>query len=140
MLPINIVAVLVAAAVSFIIGFLIHGPIAGKLWMRLANITPTGNEKFSDMYGQMFWNLVVNIITAYALAAMIVLTEVSEYLTGTALQNALTISFIVWAGFFATSSSIEVIWMKRPIKMWLFEAISSLIATLAMGAVLALLM
>jgi hypothetical protein len=138
MLPISIVAVLVAAVVAFIIGFLMHGPVAGKLWMRLANVVPTGNEKMSDMYGQMFWNLVVDFITAYALAAVIVLATGSQYLTGSTLHDALTISFIIWAGFLATSSSINVIWMKGSFKLWMFEAFSSLITMLAMGAVIAL--
>ena len=65
MLEINYLAVFVAAIVAFILGFLFHGPIFGKLWMRLANIVPTGKEKMSDMYGQMFWNFVVNLITAF---------------------------------------------------------------------------
>ncbi len=84
MLPINYVAVLIAAVIAFIIGFLMHGPVAGKLWMRLANVTPTGNEKMSDMYGQMFWNLVVNIVTAYALAVFIMLASTSSYMSTSA--------------------------------------------------------
>ena len=138
MLPINILAVLVAGAVAFVIGFLAHGPVSGKLWMRLAKVTPTGNEKLSDMYGQMAWNLVVDIITAYALAAVIVLATDSQYLTGSALHDALVVSFVVWAGFLATSSSINVIWMGASFKLWLFEAVSSLITMLAMGAIIAL--
>jgi hypothetical protein len=68
MLSINFVAVLVSAVVVFILGFLFHGPVSGKLWMKLANIHPTGNEKMSDMYGKMFWNMVVNIMTAFVMA------------------------------------------------------------------------
>lgn len=54
MISINFVSVFIAAIVAFILGFLFHGPISGKLWMKLANIHPTGNEKMSDMYGKMF--------------------------------------------------------------------------------------
>ena len=92
MLPINYVAVLIAAVIAFIIGFLMHGPVAGKLWMRLAKVTPTGNEKLSDMYGQMFWNLVVNIVTAYALAVLIMLASTSSYMSTSALENGLIIA------------------------------------------------
>jgi ABC-type phosphate/phosphonate transport system permease subunit len=38
---INIWGVLISAVVAFILGFLAHGPVAGKLWMKLANIVPT---------------------------------------------------------------------------------------------------
>ncbi|MDB5238441.1 MAG: hypothetical protein JWM46_711 [Candidatus Kaiserbacteria bacterium] len=138
MLPINYVAVLVAAVIAFIIGFLMHGPVAGKLWMRLADVHPTGNEKFSDMIPQMIWNIIVNIVTAYALAAVIVLTTGSQYLTGSLLHDAIAVSLIIWAGFLLTSTSINVIWMKASFKLWLFEAFSSLIVMLAMGATIAL--
>ena len=53
--------------VNFIIGFLFHGPLFGKLWMKLANIHPTGNEKLSDMIPQMVKNFLANIVCAYVI-------------------------------------------------------------------------
>lgn len=139
MISINIMAVLVAAVAAFVIGFLAHGPVAGKLWMRLANVHPTGNEKLSDMYGQMAWNLVANIVTAYALAVLILLASGSQYFgTVSVLENGLLVAFVAWAGFLVASSAIGVIWMKAPIKLWIFENVSSLIAMLVMGAIIAL--
>jgi hypothetical protein len=123
--------------VAFIIGFLAHGPVAGKLWMRLADVHPTGNEKFSDMVPQMLWNLLVNIITAYALAAVIMLATGSQYLTGSVIHDALAVAFIAWV-FIAASSTMNVIWMKASFKLWMYEAFSSLIVMLAMGATIAL--
>jgi hypothetical protein len=43
----------------------------------------------------------------------------------------------LWLGFLVTSSSIEVIWMGRTVKLWLFEAMCSLIITVTMGAIIA---
>ncbi len=137
MLPISFLAVIVAAVVAFIIGFLMHGPVAGKLWMRLANIHPTGNEKLSDMYGKMAWNLFVNIITAYALAVVYLFLSTSTFAASTALCNGFISAFVIWAGFIATSTSIDVIWMERSFKLWLFEAFSSLLTMLAVGAIIA---
>ncbi len=65
MLPINFLTVSLAAVVAFVLGFLFHGPVTGKLSMKLANIRMTGNEKMADMVPMMVWNLVVNFITAY---------------------------------------------------------------------------
>jgi len=137
MLAINYIAVLVAAVVAFIIGFLMHGPVAGKLWMRLANIHPTGNEKFSDMYGKMFWNLVVNIITAAALNVVYLLASSSTLLSGPSIMTGILCALIIWLGFLTTSSSIEVIWMGRSKKLWLFEVFSSLLVMLSMGVIIA---
>lgn len=138
MISISFVSVLVAAVVAFIIGFLMHGPIAGKLWMRLANITPTGNEKFSDMYGQMFMNLLANIVSAYILAVIYMFMSASGYATQTPVVNGIICGFLVWVGFIVTNSSMDVIWMGRSFKLWMFEVVSSLIVMLAMGAIIAL--
>ncbi len=137
MLPINYIAVFVAALANFVIGFMMHGPIAGKLWMKLANITPTGKEKMSDMYGQMFWNFIANLVFAYVLAAIYLFATTSPLIGGSGALNGMMCAFWVWLGFVATSSSIEVIWMGRSYKLWLFEAFSSLICCLAMGAIIA---
>jgi len=137
MLPINFVAVLVAAVAAFIIGFLMHGPIAGKLWMRLANIHPTGNEKISDMYGKMIWNFVANLVTACALASVYAFASSSSLSSGPSVSTGLMSAVLVWIGFLVTTTSIEVIWMGRSAKLWLFECVSSLIVMLAMGAIIA---
>jgi hypothetical protein len=136
MLPINLVSVFVSAVVAFILGFLFHGPVSGKLWMKLANIHPTGNEKFSDMYGKMFWNFIVNFITAFGLANIILVSTAYSHTEGSAISG-MAVGFWVWVSFLVTSSSIEVIWMGRSWKLWIFEAVCSLIVMVIMGAILA---
>jgi hypothetical protein len=137
MLPINLVAVSVAAIAAFILGFLFHGPVLGTLWMRLANIHPTGNEKLKDMIPQMLWNLLVNFITAYVLAVMYLFASSSPYFTATGVWGGVVCALWVWLGFLVTTTSIEVIWMGRSVKLWLFEAACSLVVMTAMGAIIA---
>ncbi len=131
-----IAPVLVAAAASFIVGFLFHGPLFGKVWMKLANITPTGTEKFSQMIPQMVKNYIVNIISAYALAIMINVIAAFMNNFGNPFVG-MEVAFIVWLGFIVTSSSYDVIWMGGSKKLWMFEMASSLASFLAMGAILA---
>ncbi len=141
-MEINYIAVLVAAVAYFVVGFLFHGPFFGKVWMKLANITPTGNEKFSDMYGQMFWNLVSNIVTAYVIAYVFWFSITSQlYLSDVATSssgpwNGMVCAFWLWLGFIVTGSSMEVIWMGRSVKLWLFEITSTLVGFLVMGAII----
>ncbi|MCX6755799.1 MAG: DUF1761 domain-containing protein [Candidatus Nomurabacteria bacterium] len=137
MLQINFIAVLVSAVVAFILGFLFHGPVSGKLWMKLANIHPTGNEKLSDMIPQMAWNLFSNIVTA-AVMAMIFGLVFSSSLMGPAtwLRGAI-MGVLLWLGFLVTSSSIDVIWMGKNYKLWLFECGCSLVVMSVIGAILA---
>jgi hypothetical protein len=136
MFSINILAVIVAALAAFILGFLFHGPISGKLWMKLANIHPTGNEKFKDMIPQMLWNLLSNVVTALALAVIYAFAVTSPALC-TGVWGGVVIALIVWLGFLVTSSSIEVIWMGRTAKLWLLEAVCSLIVMVVMGIIIA---
>lgn len=130
-------AVLVAAVVAFVLGFLFHGPVSGKLWMKLANIHPTGNEKFKDMIPQMIWNFISNFVTAYVLALVYTLASTSSLLSGPSISTGIMTAIWVWLGFLVTSSSIEVIWMGRTVRLWLFECICSLIVMIAMGAIIA---
>jgi hypothetical protein len=135
MIPVNYYAVLAAAIANFIIGFLFHGPVFGKTWMRLANVKMTGNEKLSDMVPQMVKNFIVNIIFAYVLA-VIIMAVATYYNNVGNIIGAMGIAVWVWLGFIVTSSSIDVIWMGKSRKLWMFEMVSSLVCLLAMGAII----
>lgn len=134
---INLIRVGVAAITAFVIGFLIHGPIAGELWMKLAHIAPTGKVNFKDMVPQMLWNLLVQFITALVLAIIYLFASSSPYIYKKGIWGGVILAIWVWFGFLVTSSSIEVIWMGRNYKFWLFEVVSSLIVMVTMGAIIA---
>ncbi len=136
MSPINITAVLVAALATFVVGFLLHGPIAGKLWMKLSNIHPTGKEKLSDMYGQMFWNYVANIVCAIVMSGVFWLVFSSPIMGEMNAYRGAIVAFWLGLGFVVTAASMETIWMGRSVKLWLFEAVASILGLMAMGAVL----
>ena len=101
MLPINFVAVTVAAVSAFILGFLFHGPLLGRLWMKLANVHPTGNEKFSDMIPKMLQNLVTNFVTASVLAVIYLFASTSSYLGGTGTWRGVVCALWLWLGFWS---------------------------------------
>ena len=136
MIPVNYLAVFVAAIVNFVIGFLFHGPVLGKTWMKLANIHPTGNEKFKDMIPQMVQNFIANLVFAYVLSVVIFATS-SYYNNVGNIFGGMGIAVWVWVGFVVTSSSMDVIWMGRSFKLWVFETFSSLVSIVAMGAIIA---
>jgi hypothetical protein len=136
MLPINLLSVLVAAVVAFILGFLFHGPVLGKVWMKLANVPMTGNEKFADMVPQMLWNMLSNLVTAYVLAVIYLYASMSPYLSGPGIGAGVEVAIWAWLGFLVTSTSIEVIWMGKKSKLWLFECACSLVVMIAMGAII----
>ncbi|MBP9822122.1 MAG: DUF1761 domain-containing protein [Candidatus Pacebacteria bacterium] len=134
----SILAILVAAAVCFVVGFLIHGPLFGKLWMRLAKITPTGNEKMSDMYGQMFWNYAMNVVAAFVMSGIIWMASTSSMMVEITWYRGAILAAWLWLGFVVTNSSMNVIWMGQSFKLWLFDTLSALAGLVSMGIVLAL--
>ena len=137
MLSVNLLAVFAAAVSNFMIGFLLHGPLFGKLWMRLANIHPTGSEKMSDMWPKLVQNFLVHLVFVYAFAVAYAIAKTSLVMGGGSILNGIKLAFLVWIGFVCTTTSIEVIWMGRSYKLWLYEAACSLAACIAMGAIIA---
>jgi hypothetical protein len=89
------------------------------------------------MYGKMFWNFIVNLVTALVMAMIFVLVFSSPLMGPASWCRGAIMGGWLWLGFLATSSSIEVIWMGKSWRLWLFEAVCSLIVMATMGAILA---
>ncbi len=130
-IPINYGAVLVAAIVSFIIGWLWYGPLFGKQWMKLRG------EDASKMTGEMPYKLmagefVLTFITAFVLAHFAVAFGV------TTAPAAFELAFWVWLGFYATTLIGPVLWEKTKIELWYISAGRWFVSLLAMALVLSL--
>src|SRR5258706_1426327 len=98
--PINYVAVLIAAIVSMPLGFLWYGPLFGKQWMKLSGITEAKMKagkksgKANMGYGLMF---IGSLIMAYVLAHSLIFA--SSYLKVTGISAGLMAGFWSWLGF-----------------------------------------
>lgn len=136
MTQIKLGKVIIAAVSAFIIGFLIHGPLAGRLWMKLANMHSGGND-FKDIIPQMLLNLLVQFITAFVLAIIYSFASSSPNISKKGISGGVILATWLWLGFLVTSSSITVIWMGQNYKLWLFEIVSSLLVMATMGAIIA---
>ncbi|MEY4723799.1 MAG: hypothetical protein RLZZ324_1312 [Candidatus Parcubacteria bacterium] len=130
-------SIVLAAVASFVIGFLLHGPVGGTLWMKLADVHPTGKEKFADMIPNMAWNLVANLFAAAALSMLIGHARQSPQFMALGGWGGAVFGVFAWV-LLSAGSSIEVIWMKRRPALWLYEVGCSLVATVAMGYILGL--
>lgn len=107
---VNWLAIIIAAAVTFIIGWLWYGPIFGKTWMRLNNVKMEGSPSMKGMAMPMFLNFIGNLVTAYALASLIAVTQS----TGDMIAG-MKIAFLAWLGFIACTTLLgSVLWDKKP--------------------------
>lgn len=135
-IPVNYLAVLVAAIASFVFGFLVHGPVFGKTWMSLMKITPKDMEagkkemeKKMPLY--MLVALLQQFVMAFVLAHLAYIWDVHDVV------SALTLAFWMWLGFIATVLLNGVLWEKRTVSLYAFNVAYHLgnviIATLIVG-------
>lgn len=137
---VNYLAVLLAAVVSMVLGFLWYSPILlGKPWMKERGFTPEGlknaQKGMAKLYGISF---VVSLVTAYVLAHVMALSGAFYHYPK--IQTGLTTGFWVWLGFMMPIQVTATIFSDK--KNWKLFAIDTgyqLVSILGMGIVISLL-
>ena len=132
---INYLAVLAAAVVSFVIGWVWHSPVLfGKAWMKLSNMDKKKIEehkKSGKMGSSLFFQFVATLITGYVLAYFV------GYAGAKTAMDGVVLGFWVWFGFFATTQLGMVLWENKPFKLYLINTLHYLVTLAVMGAILA---
>lgn len=131
---VNYLGVLVAAIAAFVIGFLWHGPLFGKVWIKLSGMTEQqlAAAKAKSMAMPMFMALVQQLVTAFVLALFISAMGVSDVV------DAVLLTFWVWLGFFAATQLNGVLWENKSVNLYLFGIVYHLVALVAMALILTL--
>lgn len=134
-IDINIVAVLVAAAANFVIGFAWYSPLLfEKTWMKEMGITKEEQEKAKKkgMAKEIVTGFVIAFVLAYVLAHFIGLGEMA------AAGSAFILALWIWLGFFAAPMFDSVLWEKRSVTLWAISSGYRLAGLLAMTAIISL--
>lgn len=95
-ISVNWAAVLVAAALNMVLGYLWYGPFFGKKWMALMGMDPNKTmDPAAKAKGNMamMWLIPVSIISAYVLANFI------DYTGSTTWMDGAQCGFWLWLGF-----------------------------------------
>lgn len=128
---VNYVAVLVAAVVANVIGFVWYSKMLfGKSWMKLSGITEAqmkADKNKMQTYGMMF---LMSLVMAYVLAHFEQVGGAADMVMGA------TIAFWAWLGFVATTMFGTNLFDKKPFKLFLINSGYHLASLMAMGAVL----
>lgn len=129
----NYLALLVAAVAAFFIGFLWHGPVFGKLWIKLSGMTDQQlkEAKEQNMAPMMILAFIQQVLTAYVLAQFSLAWGAADAM------HALLVAFWAWL-LVAVVLLNGVLWEKRSTNLYLFNlayylvlfAVVSLIVTL----------
>ena len=131
---VNLVAVLVAAVASMVIGFLWYSPfLFGNMWMELSGMSKAklGKAKSKWMTLNYFAMFVSSLVMSYVLAHFI------KYTQSTTIMDGAVAGFWLWLGFIATVSLGMVLWEGKPFKLYVLKNAHQLISLIVMGAILA---
>lgn len=133
---INLLAVLVAAIATMVVGFLWYSPLLfAKPWMREMGYDPNDKAKMEEMkksaglaYGGSF---LASLVSAFILALFL------HWLRAESLHVGLMVGFHVWLGFVATVQFTSALFTKQSMKLLSINTCYQLVCYLAMAAILA---
>jgi len=134
---INYWAVLVAAVVNMVVGFMWFGPLFGKTWIKLAglNYEHLAEGAKSGMGKKYFIAFVGSFLIALMLDHAIIFS--GAYLGIAGVLSGVNAGFWNWLGFFVPVTASAYLWEGKPFKLWLLNATYYLVVLVIMGAILA---
>ncbi|MBI4085946.1 MAG: DUF1761 domain-containing protein [Candidatus Liptonbacteria bacterium] len=136
MVPINYLAVLVAAIASMVLGFLWYEQLFGKYWMQLMGFTSESmaEAKKKGMTMQYSLMTVGSLVMSYVLANAVIFG--SAYLGATGITAGIMAGFWNWLGFIAPVTLGSVIWEGNSWKLWVLNNGYYLVSLSVMGTIL----
>ncbi len=130
---VNILAVLVAALLTFVLGAFWYSPVLfAKQWMTAQGYTP---EKVQEMRKRGATRAYVVSVLCYVVMAYVV-ALLASYTNSTTLAQGLWLGFLSWLGFAATIGLTANMFSEKPIAAWVIDAGYQLAYLLIMGALL----
>lgn len=137
-IPINYLAVVVAAAVQMALGFLWYGPLFGKQWIKLMGLSMEKLKAMTSSSGMTktyILSAIGSLVMSYVLAHSLVFA--SSYLQVSGLAAGFTAGFWNWLGFIAPVTLGSVLWEGKSWPLWILNNAYYLVSLLIMGAILA---
>ncbi len=132
MLPmpaVNWIAIVVAAVVQMVVGFLWYSPMLfGNTWLKLSGIKMP--SKKPDMTMPMIWMLVGAVVTAFVLSGFV------GYAGAKGLVEGALIGLMAAIGFQVTSHASSVIFEGKPFQLYLLNVGHMVVGMALAGAVL----
>ena len=131
----NYLAVLVAAVAAFVLGFLWHGPVFGKQWIKLmgisqAEVDAAKAKGMGPMCPQLCGAFLQQAVVAAVMAHLVNALGISD------LIGAIALAFLLWLGFIATTLLNGVLWEKRTVNLYLFNITHHLVSLVLIAVVI----
>lgn len=131
---VNILAVLTAAVVTFILGMVWYSPVLfAKQWIEAHGYTP---EKLEEMKRRGVVKAYAVSLGCYIVMAY-VLSLLVNYTAATGPAQGLWLGFLSWLGFAATIGLVANMFSEKRFATWVIDAAYQLAYLLLMGLILA---
>lgn len=126
----NVWAVLVATVLPMVIGSIWYGPLLGKKWMELMEITEEEiRASFNPMksYGG---SIVMGLVLAFVLGTLVQTAGADGWLAGACLGG------MCWLGFVVTFGYQAVAFEGKKVSLYVMSLAYNLVTFVAVGALL----
>ena len=129
----NWLAVVIAAVVNMVLGFLWYGPLFGKTWMQMSGITKKqiDEAKKKGMTASYILMLIGTLISVCVLGVLINATN------SVGINGGFMVAILAWFGFVATVTLGSVLWEGKSWGLWILNNAYYLISYIISGAILA---
>jgi hypothetical protein len=130
---VNLLAVLVAAIATFVLGAFWYSPVLfAKQWMRAQGHTPETLEQMKKGVTKAYAvSVLCYLVMAYVMALL------ASYTQATSFAQGLWLGFLSWLGFVATTGLTANLFSGKPVLAWVIDTGYQLAYLLLMGVVLA---
>ncbi len=128
----HVLSIVLALVVSYVIGFLWHGPLFGKQWMKYNKMTPPKKEdmKFSMMLPGLTANFVQVVVQSAVLGRTLQIVQLDN------ISHALIIATILWLPFTGLTIVNSYAWEGKKVGHMALDAGYYLVSIWAIAAVL----
>jgi hypothetical protein len=126
---VNYLAVLVAALANYIIATAWYAVLFSGVWKKL-----TGISEMKPMPLNIVLVFIGSLVMSFVLLHSIVFGNTYTHMSGAA--GGLMGGFFSWLGFIAPVTLTNVLYEKRPWKLWILDNAFWLVSLLVMGAIL----
>lgn len=128
-MEINLLAVLAATVVAFILGGIWYSPfVFGNIWANSMGFTDKDLKK-KGIWKSYFGNFLATFVTAYVLAYLLQTFNVKD------LFEAGNVVFLIWLGFIFAGSMGSVLWEKRSVKLFFIHTAFNLVQLASIATV-----
>ena len=140
-IQLNMIAVLIAVAANFVLGYLWYSPLFGKAWATEMKWDMTQKPPASEMMKGMIFMVIGNFLMAYVFAHNIAVWNpvtwgqaASQMSVG---QTAGMAAFFTWLGFYLPGDLGKVAWERHSWKLFFINTAYHFLSLLVVAFILA---